>query len=241
MTAPVYTIEERTVVLPVQIRDASAVYASFLVPAAAVKRLLPPGLTPLQTIPGRATCTIVGVDYKDGDLGKYHEVGVCFLLRPKGGPRLDLLAMLRNRAPAYIHRLPVTTSFSCEAGRHIWGFPKDVMDIEFADDDTTRTVTLRDGGRLVLQLTAPRGGTKRFAGVDIEAMGSWGGAVQVTPAHMGGDGVQAGFRKGQLVLGDHPIADELRSMGLPKKPLVAGAIDRFTGSFGEARLLDERR
>jgi hypothetical protein len=234
MTAPVYTIEEQTVVLPVRIRDAASVYASFLVPAAAVKRLLPTGLTPLQTIPGRATCTIVGVDYRDGDLGQYHEVGVCFLLRPSGGSRLDVLTMIRNQAPAYIHRLPVTTSFSCEAGRSIWGFPKDVMDIDFADTDTTRTVTLRDDGRLVLQLSAPRGGTKKFSGVDIEAMGSWGGPVQVTPAQMAGEGVKAGFRAGQLVLGDHLIADELRSLGLPKKPLVAGSIERFTGSFAEA-------
>src|SRR5207248_7528433 len=89
MSAPVYNIEEQTVVLPVRIRDAASVYASFLVPAAAVKRLLPAGLTPLQTIPGRATCTIVGVDYREGDLGQYHEVGVCFLLRPSGGSRLD--------------------------------------------------------------------------------------------------------------------------------------------------------
>jgi hypothetical protein len=237
VSAPVYTIEEQTVVLPVRIREASSVYASFLVPARAVRRLLPAGLTPLQTIPGRATCTIVGVDYREGDLGRYHEVGVCFLLRPSNGSRFDLLSMVRNQAPAYIHRLPVTTSFSCEAGRHIWGFPKDVMDIEFADTDTIRTVTLRDGAQLVLQLSAPRGGSKKFSNVDIEAMGSWGGPVQVTPAQMAGEGVKAGFRAGQLVLGDHPIADELRSLGLPKKPLVAGSIERFTGSFGQAHPL----
>ncbi len=237
MSAPVYTIEEQTVVLPVRIREASSVYASFLVPARAVQRLLPSGLTPLQTIPGRATCTIVGVDYRDGDLGQYHEVGVCFLLRPRNGSKLDLVSMMRNQAPAYIHRLPVTTSFSCEAGRHIWGFPKEVMDIDFADTPSIRTVTLRDGDRLVLQLTAPRGGTKTFAGVDVEATGSWGGPVRVTPAQMAGEGVKAGFRAGTLVLGDHPIADELRSLGLPKRPLVAGAIEKFSGSFGEAHPL----
>ena len=237
MSASVYTIEEQTVVLPVRVREASSVYATFLVPAAAAKKLLPAGLTPLQTIPGRATCTIVGVDYCEGDLGQYHEVGVCFLLRPKNGSRLDLLSMVRNQAPAYIHRLPVTTSFSCEAGRQIWGFPKDVMDIDFTDTPSTRTVTLRDGGQLVLQLTVPTGGSKKFDNVDIEAMGSWGGPVQVAPAQMAGDGVKAGFRAGQLVLGDHPIATELRTLGLPKKPLLAGSIERFTGSFGEAHPL----
>jgi hypothetical protein len=54
---------------------------------------------------------------------------------------------------------------------------------------------------------------------------------------MAGEGVKAGFRAGQLVLGDHPIAGELRSLGLPKKPLVAGAIERFTGSFAAAHPL----
>jgi len=233
VSAPVYTIEERTVVLPVGVREASSIYATFLVPARAVKQLLPAGLKPLRTIPGMATCTIVGVDYREGDLGQYHEVGVCFLLRPQHGSRVDLVTMMRNQAPAYIHRLPVTTSFSCEAGRHIWGFPKEVMAIDFADTPSTRTVTLRDGDRMVLQLSAPRGGTKSFAGVDIEAMGSWGGPVQVTPARMAGEGVKAGFRSGQLMLGNHHIADELRSLGLPKKPLLAGTIERFTGTFGE--------
>ena len=70
------------------------------------------------------------------------------------GSRIDVLSMMRNQAPAYIHRLPVTTSFSCEAGRHIWGFPKDVMDIDFVDSGSTRTVTLRDEGKLVVQLSA---------------------------------------------------------------------------------------
>jgi hypothetical protein len=199
-----------------------------------VRRLLPPGLTPLQAIPGLAACTIVGVDYREGDLGAYHEVGVCFLIRPPG-TRFDVITMARNRAPAYIHRLPVTTSFSCEAGRRIWGFPKDVMEIEIDDAGGTRTVSLREEGRLVLRLTAPRGGRRRFAGVEVEAMGNWGGQLRSTPSHLAGEGVKAGFRAGRLVLGDHPIADELRTIGLPKRPLVAGAIEHFTGSFGVAR------
>jgi hypothetical protein len=230
-----YTIEDRTVVLPVQVRDASAAFATFLVPAAAVRRLMPPGLKPAQPFPGRALCTIVGVDYREGDLGQYHEVGVCFLLKSPTS-RLDLLAMARNRAPAYIHRLPVTTTFSCEAGRHIWGYPKDVMDIDVDDTPTSRIVTLRDGDQLVLRMTTPRGGSRHFDEVEVDSVGAWGGTVRFTPSRMAGEGVKAGFRAGELVLGSHPIADELRGLGLPKKPLVAGSIERFTGSFGAARV-----
>ena len=90
---------------------------------------------------------------------------------------------------------------------------------------------------MVLRLSAPRGGKRRFAEVEVDSVGSWGGGVRFTPSRMAGEGVKAGFRAGQLVLGDHPIAAELRSLGLPKKPLVAGSIERFTGSFGEAHPL----
>jgi len=234
VSAQVYTIEERTVVLPVQVRDASAAFATFVVPVGPVRRLLPAGLQPAQPFPGRALCTIVGVDYRDGDLGQYHEVGVCFLLKAPGA-RLDLVAMARNRSPAYIHRLPVTTTFSCEAGRRIWGYPKDVMDIDVEDTPAARCVSLRDGDALVLRLTTPRGGRRRFAEVEVDSVASWGGPVRFTPSRMAGEGVKAGFRAGELVLGRHPIADELRLLGLPKRPLVAGSIERFTGSFGSPR------
>jgi hypothetical protein len=30
--------------------------------------------------------------------------------------------LARGRLGAYIHRLPVSQSFTCEAGRAIWGF-----------------------------------------------------------------------------------------------------------------------
>jgi hypothetical protein len=234
MSAQTFTIEEQTVVLPVQVRDASAAFATFVVPAGPVRRLLPPGLAPAQPFPGRALCTIVGVDYREGDLGQYHEVGVCFLLKSPSS-RVDLLAMARNQAPAYIHRLPVTTSFSCEAGRQIWGFPKEVMDIDVDDTPGARVVTLRDGGAMVLRLSAPRGGKRHFAEVEVDSVGSWGGPVRFTPSRMAGEGVKAGFKAGELVLGEHPIAEELRSLGLPKKPFVAGTIERFTGSFGPPR------
>jgi acetoacetate decarboxylase len=234
VTATTWTIEDHEVTLPVEVREATSLFATFLVPARAVQRVLPPGLTPLQAIPGRAVCTIVAVDYRDGDLGAYHELGVCFLLRPAGS-RLDLLAMARNRAPAYIHRLPVTTSFSCEAGRRIWGFPKTVMDVRLSGD----TCTLTDGERHVLTLSAPvDGGRERsFRDQDIQAVGACDGTALLTHGRMGGSGVRMKLRGGRLTLGNHALADELRALGLPKRPLAAGSIAHLTMSWEAAHPL----
>jgi hypothetical protein len=49
---------------------------------------------------------------------------------------------------------------------------------------------------------------------------------------MSGQGVGFRFGGARIELGEHRIADELRSLGLPKKPLFSTAIGRMRGSFG---------
>jgi hypothetical protein len=36
------------------------------------------------------------------------------------------------------------------------------------------------------------------------------------------------------ILGDHPIADELRKLGLPKKPIFSGSIANIVMDFAAA-------
>ena len=57
------------------------------------------------------------------------------------------------------------------------------------------------------------------------------GVLYRTPSTMSGEGVGFRFSGARLELGDHPIADELRSLGLPKKPLFSTTIARMSGSF----------
>ena len=54
----------------------------------------------------------------------------------------------------------------------------------------------------------------------------------------GGTGFQMrGGGKGRIELGDHPLADELRPLGLPKKPLSVMWTEHMHGSFGAPRKL----
>ena len=62
---------------------------------------------------------------------------MAFYVRERGAtrgiPYLGAWAdFLRGRLSTYIHRLPVDQSFTCAAGRGIWGFPKTVERIDFA-------------------------------------------------------------------------------------------------------------
>jgi hypothetical protein len=136
----------------------------------------------------------------------------------------------RRRLGAYIHRLPVTTAFSCAAGRDIWGFPKFVADVSFTDARRRRTCTLVVDGDLVLTLTLRRAGHFRFRNAPLDAVAAVHG-LRRTRFVSSGDGV--GFRLGgaQLTLGAHSLADELRGLGLPRRALMSTWIERMRATF----------
>jgi len=237
----VYTIQGRTVRLPVAVRDASSAFASFVVPTAAMRRLLPPGLQPVELFPGRSLCSIAAIEYRDNDLGQYNEVAIAFAVGDGQRKPLPLIDFLRNRVAAYIHRLPVTEAFTCEAGSTIWGFPKTIERITFEDAAGTRSAHLSVGGQHVLTFTVQRRGRRRFAETPLSAFSYRDGVLRRTPFTSSGEGV--GYRLGgaTLQLGTHAMADELRSLGLPKRALMSGWVERMQMRFGPPTVINQDR
>jgi len=243
LTAPTHMVQGRTVHLPVVVRDAEALSVMYPVRTAAVRRLLPTAtLHPAEWWPGWAICVLAAIEYKDNDLGTYNEVGVNFLVTY--GPRraLPLLGLVtasrQGTLGAYVHRLPVTTSFSRDAGRDIWGFPKTVADITFTDTGDRRTCRLESDGAHVLTLGARRGGGRSFADLPQDAYAWRDGMLFKTPSTMSADGV--GFRLGgaTLELGAHPMADELRGLGLPRRALSTTSFQHWRATFQDAQILE---
>jgi hypothetical protein len=226
-----YVIHGQVVRLPVVVRDASSAFASFVVRSAAARKLLPPGLEPAELLPGRTLCTIAGVEYRDNDLGRYNEVAVAFIVHEGAAGALPLLDFVRGRVGAYIHHLPVTEAFTCEAGSTIWGFPKTIEKISITEEGGRRVCKLMMGGAHVLTLSVKASGRWRFRESPVTAYSYRDGVVRRTPFVSGGEGV--GYRLGgaALTLGAHPIADELRSLGLPKHALMSGSISRMHARF----------
>ena len=238
-----YVIQGREVRLPVEVRDATAAIAYYLVPTAAAQRLLAPApLRIAQVLPGRTLCSIGAIEYKDCDLGTYYEIAVTFLVNEKGHRTLPyvgtMLGMLRGSVGAYIHQLPVNGSFTCEAGNTIWGFPKIVTEIELSTNDGVQTATLRADGQHVLSHSVPVGGARSFHERTQISYAYRDGILYKTPSVMSGEGV--GWRRGgaDLELGTHPIADELRTLGLPKRAIFSTFISKMTGLFYAAEQLN---
>ncbi len=127
MSQSQHTIAGTVLTMPVRIRKADVHTAMFSVPADAAQRLIDySGLRVCQFRPGRAVVNLMLARYIDGDLGRYHEFGTCVMVNPPGSDAHGLKAL--GDAAAFIHHLPVDQSFTLEAGRTIWGFPKIMAD-----------------------------------------------------------------------------------------------------------------
>src|SRR3954471_24653553 len=111
-----YDVQGRTVTMPVEVRDATTATVIYDVDIDAARALAPAGFEIVESAPGKAQVAIALVDYRDNDLGTYHEIGTILLFRPVG----------RGPAGTFITRLPVDQEFPCAAGNRIWGFPKSV-------------------------------------------------------------------------------------------------------------------
>jgi hypothetical protein len=169
------------------------------------------------------------VDYEDGDLDPYHELAVAVLVCEPGSAG-------RKPAGAFIHQLPVDQSFTCEAGREMWGFPKFIadIDIEAGAHGAGRCTFEHDG---VHVLTLGLGASLPVPSRDtaLDAFSYREGVLRRTQwsLHAGASRLRIGGAR--LELGDHPIATELRGLGLPKRALMSGMLRDVRMEFAAAQ------
>jgi len=232
-----YMIEGRTVTMPVVVRDATSAAATFLVNAVAARRLMPdPTLEVVELLPGRALFSIACIQYRDNDLGNYNEVSLAFFVRrrdePRGIPWLGAaLALMRSRLATWIWKLPVDQAFTCAAGRGIWGFPKTIEEIAFSEPEGRSSCRLVMGGRHVLTMAMSRGGERTLPDASMITYTMIDGRLHRTPFSSGASGVGIHLGGVELALGDHPIANELRALGLPRRAMLGVWLGKMHGRF----------
>jgi hypothetical protein len=245
-----WSILGRRVGLPVEVRRAGQWSAQYLVPSAAAQRLVAPtGLEVTGPVPGRALVSLAVCRYDDTDLDAYHEVAVSFVVRPHDAPTGASAAhkaaeFARGAVGAYIHRLPVDQEFTCAAGRDIWGFPKWITTIDIDEPPagsgrpgTGTTVRLVDDGTHVLTLTVASGGRLRLPSQAPPSYSFADGILRRTEWTTSSTGTAGRPGGATLVLGDHPMADELASLGLPKRALFSSSSAVMQASFGRAEVV----
>jgi hypothetical protein len=207
-----WEIQGRRLGFPVRITDAAAACATYLVRTARAARLVEGTGLELVSVAGRTPLFLVLVDYKVNDLGDYDEVGVALLVRHRG------------RTGPYIHQLPVTQTFTMEAGRALWGLPKWLARAELSISGRDATCHLADEtGRHVLTAalrTLPLRLPLTVPGA-LTALAPRDDAVLASRVRARISGIRVGLAGATVVLGSgHPMADELRAVGLPRRPVA---------------------
>jgi hypothetical protein len=222
--------------MPVEVRAAKQAAATFLVRHSAAQQVIEhTGLTATRQRGGFAIASLALVDYTDNDLGSYKELALAFVVDDTGSPSSD--APVDPKAiSTLIHRLPVSEAFTCAAGRGIWGFPKWIADLTVDFTPKGATCVLRADGQEVVSITMRRGLVpipRRPMPMNAFSCDDEG-VVRRTPWVTNSTGrqtIRPGGVKVEVGYG-HPLADELRTLGLPKRALMTLFDDHMSATFG---------
>jgi hypothetical protein len=218
-------IQGQAITFPMEVEELHAATVLWSVPAATASALLPgDAFEVVEVAPGTAQLVVAAVDYLRNPWGDYDELNLGFLARPARAPA-DVIG-------SFVYRMPVNQAFTCEAGTRVMGFPKTVEDIAVTYTDATASFRLAMGGQHVLTLTLPRaapaGPAERVSAVSYSYLD---GVPYGTELSMD---MGTGFvdpADVQLELGDSPVADELRSLGLPATPDFATWGEGLSATF----------
>ncbi len=233
---PLIEVNGRKNLSPIYYNHTEGFWAVFPASFDAVAEILPAeALQPSRWLDGRALVIVAAMRYRDvtvlsvdgstDNLAPYGEILVGAFVGYRRSPRVNPF----GAQSAFVLHLPVTTREACEGGRSIWGFPKFVADMDFVEDEHTRAVTLGEGGADIFTLRVHPRGPVLHDRAPLTAYTSLRGDLVETRMPMSAHGsIRPGG--GQLLLGEHPVAESLRALDVRPKPL-------FTGSYLDQRMI----
>jgi hypothetical protein len=237
-----YRIDGRDLSLPIEIADCSLVLNAFTVDAKAAQKLLEgTSLTAARVLPGKAVLMLMGVQYRNNPLGDYNEAAVLISAYPPSEAKRSwiggALSNLLMRVPFFVYRMPVDQEFTAHAGRFLWGYPKYIASIDITFKDRRAHTRLTQEGAFVISFQAVSKGEKSKGTSLGNRTGynlTWrNGQLRRIAASLGGSGIAWRLGGEPPELGEHhPLALELRMLGLPKRPLLSASCARMLMRFG---------
>ncbi|MCU0599923.1 MAG: acetoacetate decarboxylase family protein [Desulfobacterales bacterium] len=239
------SIPEYNVKLPIFYYEGKSMTAMFTASTRAVRERLPKSLHPVELFPGRSMVAVSAFEYASCDIGPYNEVSIAAVVHHggKGLPLISLLSQLiLNTFKAFIFHLPVTSETARKGAVELSGYPKFLADIEFIEQDSSRTCRLSLNGQNLMTFAGrkpavgmgPMTRTLVYNEKDGKMIYANFYAKQDQFAQtMGSSGVQLEIGQG------HAMCDTLRALSLSSKPLVYQYSPRFQAIlFDTKNLID---
>lgn len=223
-----WEIQGRTVTLPVAIRDSTFAAAIFCCSATAARTAVADGRLEPLTVAGRGIAVLICVQYHDGDLDTYDEMGLMVAVRGPG----------RGAIGAYTIELPVTQTFTLEAGRAIWGLPKWLARSTMTWRRHRLEAHLHDGDEFVLTAALARGRLRLPIPITAPSVvwavrpdGPDAGELLHGVFRLRLEGLRIRPGGTRLILGEHRMARTARALGMSRRPLGT-AVARMTAELG---------
>ena len=201
----------RTFRTPFLYYDFSRITATFPAPISRVTESIPSKrLRPVEIKPNTTMVTLVAYEYRKMEgIHPYNEFGVSI---PTVHVENDLPGL-------FVTHLPVTTEQSRSGGVDIYGFPKFIADITFEDEEELCRSEVRLDGKDIVSLEVRKMDTEMKSN-DFYAFTIKDEKILRTYVQAQGF-IGTGNEKDGAVfrLGNHPIADEIKSLGMKEMPL----------------------
>jgi hypothetical protein len=222
-----FCIEGVDLAYPTHFRDGQSVVGLYAVHSKPAQALIADsGFEVAELWPGKTLLNLVCVHYTDTQCGAYEEIAFAFSVKPPHRalqvPYLSTWwSMLRGTIATFTWCLPVSSVLSQQCGIQMWGFPKTVEHLSHTNEQGLASFEWKRQGKRVLKVSIPSIGDREggeispgvYSVIDGQAMVSY-----LTQSYRG-----VGYHRNdyRLQLGEDQMSDTLRSLGLPKKPLLA--------------------
>ncbi|GII91875.1 acetoacetate decarboxylase family protein [Sinosporangium siamense] len=243
-TSPTETAEG-SVDMPVRCSDGTAVTAFFHADARVARELLTgTGLRP-ALIGGGAVVVVLPRAYRQSSVGAFQETAVAIVVHDPWRPRpllvwTELLRRAdRRRSGLRVLDLAMDNPVAPGLAYEIWGypaFPSQVTVETGGSGFTGRTiaVSVRDGGRPVMELSGRLGPWLPFPELDVVTYSTRGDTTLRSLVDTHGMLRLHPFTGVRLrATGEHPMADRLRALGLSgARPFLVLSTDRMQARLG---------
>jgi hypothetical protein len=236
----VWEVQGKRIDLPVRVENASIAGAAWRPPRSAVDAQLEPYGLRSAGRRGKGLAMLLCVVYpEEFVLGGYDEVGIGVYASPRSGT-------VPGGSGLFVLELPVTGSFTREAGREIWGLPKWLMSSTAEIGGSRSTMVMIDDGAPVMDamirtgalpipLSVPSKGRTWARAED----GPHAGRLLRGGTSMRFHGLRLGRGRGTTITwGEHRMADRARALGMEGQPFATFSAERLTASFGESHVVE---